>query len=63
MPHSAVHGSDTRCQAVADGTTATFAPARALYHSAGFLPCGPFAGYGPSKDNIFMTLQLESVHV
>jgi len=42
---------------------ATFAPARALYHSAGFLPCSPFAGYGRSKDNIFMTLQLESVHV
>ena len=35
------------------GTTAAFAPARALYESAGFVPCGPFAGYQPSEDNVF----------
>jgi putative acetyltransferase len=29
------------------GTTAAFAPARALYESAGFVPCGPFACYRP----------------
>jgi putative acetyltransferase len=40
------------------GTTAAFAPARALYASAGFHPCGPFAGYTPSEDNTFMTLYL-----
>ena len=41
------------------GTTAAFAPARALYESAGFVPCGPFAGYQPSEDNVFMTLELD----
>jgi putative acetyltransferase len=43
------------------GTTAAFAPARALYQSAGFAPCGPFAGYQPSQDNLFMTLELSAV--
>lgn len=40
------------------GTTAAFAPARALYTSAGFVPCGPFSDYRPSQDNYFMTLVL-----
>jgi putative acetyltransferase len=40
------------------GTMAVFAPARALYASAGFTPCGPFADYQPSADNCFMTLEL-----
>lgn len=40
------------------GTTAAFAPARALYASAGFVPCGPFSDYQPSQDNCFMTLAL-----
>jgi putative acetyltransferase len=40
------------------GTMVEFAPARALYTSAGFVPCGPFAGYRPSEDNYFMTLEL-----
>ena len=43
------------------GTTAAFAPARALYHSAGFVTCGPFASYQPSEDNFFMTLDLDAV--
>lgn len=42
------------------GTMAEFAPARALYESAGFIACGPFAGYQPSEDNCFMTLPLEA---
>jgi putative acetyltransferase len=42
------------------GTVAEFAPARALYASAGFVACGPFAGYQPSEDNCFMTLALAS---
>ena len=41
------------------GTTAAFSPARAMYQSAGFVPCGPFAGYQPSQDNLFMTLEFE----
>jgi putative acetyltransferase len=40
------------------GTTAAFAAARALYQSAGFVSCGPFGGYQPSEDNLFMTLEL-----
>jgi putative acetyltransferase len=42
------------------GTTAAFAPARALYQSAGFVVCGPFASYRPSGDNLFMTLELDA---
>jgi putative acetyltransferase len=41
------------------GTTTAFAPARALYASAGFVPCGPFADYQPSEHNIFMTMDLD----
>lgn len=41
------------------GTMAEFAPARALYSSAGFVACGPFADYQPSQDNCFMTLALD----
>lgn len=43
------------------GTMAEFAPARALYSSAGFTACGPFADYRPSEDNHFMTLRLDAV--
>jgi putative acetyltransferase len=41
------------------GTTTAFAPARALYASAGFVLCGPFANYQPSEHNIFMTMDLD----
>jgi putative acetyltransferase len=40
------------------GTMEAFAPARALYANAGFVPCGPFADYADSPDNAFMTLVL-----
>jgi putative acetyltransferase len=40
------------------GTTPGFAAARALYESAGFTPCGPFAGYPVTGDNTFYTLTL-----
>ena len=40
------------------GTTEAFAPARALYTNAGFVPCGPFADYADSPDNTFMTIAL-----
>jgi putative acetyltransferase len=36
-----------------------FAPARSLYASAGFTPCGPFGDYGPAGTSTFMTLSLE----
>jgi putative acetyltransferase len=40
------------------GTTAVFAPARALYARFGFVPCDAFADYQPSPDNAFFTLRL-----
>jgi len=38
------------------GTMAEFAPARALYASAGFVFCPPFAAYAARPDNCIMTL-------
>lgn len=42
------------------GTTEAFAPARALYTSAGFVACGPFGDYADSPDNTFMTVALSA---
>jgi putative acetyltransferase len=43
---------------VETGSQPGFAPARSLYASAGFRPCGPFGDYGPSPNSSFMTLSL-----
>ncbi|MGH3389906.1 MAG: GNAT family N-acetyltransferase [Actinomadura sp.] len=40
------------------GSMAGFAPARRLYETAGFTPCGPFGDYNPSRHSTFMTLSL-----
>ena len=40
------------------GTMEAFAPARALYASAGFEPCERFADYPDSPTSAFMTLHL-----
>jgi putative acetyltransferase len=40
------------------GSTEPFAPARTLYATAGFTPCGPFADYRPSPNSAFMTLSM-----
>jgi putative acetyltransferase len=40
------------------GSMAAFAPARALYASVGFVPCEPFAEYRPSRNSVYMTLEL-----
>ena len=42
------------------GSMDAFAPARSLYASAGFRPCGPFADYSPSPSSTFMTLSLDA---
>jgi putative acetyltransferase len=42
------------------GSMDGFAPARALYASAGFTECGAFAGYQPSPHSIFMSLPLQA---
>lgn len=52
------HAQGFRQVSLETGTTDGFAPARALYHSAGFVLCGPFADYEPSEHNVFMTLVL-----
>ena len=40
------------------GSMEEFAPARALYASAGFVTSQPFADYRPSPNSVFMTLEL-----
>jgi putative acetyltransferase len=40
------------------GSMTAFAPARALYESAGFRACEPFGGYGPSPNSTCLTLAL-----
>jgi putative acetyltransferase len=45
------------------GSMAGFAPARALYASAGFVPCGPFGEYPASASSTFMTLALSTCPV
>jgi putative acetyltransferase len=40
------------------GSTAPFAPARALYADAGFEPCEPFGDYLPSPNSTCMTRRL-----
>lgn len=37
------------------GAGEAFVPARSLYASTGFVPCGPFGGYTATSDNVFMT--------
>ncbi|MCT2538776.1 GNAT family N-acetyltransferase [Sedimentimonas flavescens] len=38
------------------GAQPSFEAARALYLTAGFVECGPFEGYGPDPNSVFMTL-------
>ncbi len=40
------------------GSQGVFAPARALYSSAGFVECGPFGAYRESPWSVFMTREL-----
>jgi putative acetyltransferase len=40
------------------GSMDAFAPAQKLYESFGFNYCGPFAGYKPDPNSVFMTLVL-----
>jgi putative acetyltransferase len=40
------------------GSMVEFAPARALYASAGFEPCEPFGAYRASPNSTYMTLYL-----
>ncbi len=40
------------------GVQPMFVVARTLYAGAGFLECGPFPGYGPDLNSVFMTKML-----
>lgn len=40
------------------GAQPGFAASRTFYASAGFVECGPFAGYAPDPNSTFMTLRL-----
>ncbi|MFZ1339728.1 MAG: GNAT family N-acetyltransferase [Paracoccaceae bacterium] len=40
------------------GVQPTFVAARALYSRAGFAECGPFEGYTPDPNSVFMTKAL-----
>lgn len=40
------------------GSQPAFAAARALYRSAGFVPCPPFADYTDDPNSVFLTLVL-----
>jgi putative acetyltransferase len=40
------------------GAPEEFLPARTLYSRFGFGECGPFAGYGPDPNSVFMTREL-----
>jgi putative acetyltransferase len=40
------------------GAMDAFAPARSLYASVGFVPCGPFGDYAESPSSAYMTLLL-----
>jgi putative acetyltransferase len=55
--------ADDGCRRVSleTGTMPEYVPARAMYASAGFRPCGLFGGYQPSPSNSFMTLWLDGL--
>jgi putative acetyltransferase len=40
------------------GVQSSFVAARSLYGRAGFRECGPFEGYGPDPNSVFMTREL-----
>jgi putative acetyltransferase len=43
------------------GSQPGFAPARGLYANSGFAECGPFEGYGPDPNSVFMTREISGV--
>jgi putative acetyltransferase len=49
---------DIRRISLETGSMDFFAPARALYAKAGFVPCAPFGSYGPDHHSTYLTLRL-----
>jgi putative acetyltransferase len=56
---AAARDAGYRRVSIETGAGPAFAPARRLYASARFAPCGPFAGYGPNPNAAYMTLSLD----
>ena len=46
---------DYRRVSLETGAMAEFAPARALYESAGFTPCPPFGDYVTSRNSVYLS--------
>ena len=57
LAHARAHGFSR--VSLETGTTDEYGPARSLYLSAGFRPCGPFGSYSASPHNTFMTMTLD----
>lgn len=55
---SEARGRGYRRVSLETGTMDAFAPARALYESAGFRPCDPFGSYRRSHHSVYLTLSL-----
>jgi putative acetyltransferase len=60
LDHLIAVARDRGCSRVSleTGTMPAFAPARALYASAGFAACRPFGGYWVSPNSVCMTREL-----
>lgn len=43
------------------GAQPSFVAARGLYAAEGFAECGPFEGYGPDPNSVFMTRSLQDL--
>lgn len=52
---SEAQGRGYRRLSLETGSQPYFEPARQLYRSFGFTVCGPFEGYGPDPNSVFMT--------
>lgn len=55
---AAARATGMRRLSLETGSWPYFASAHALYAAHGFVECGPFEGYGPDPNSIFMTLDL-----
>jgi putative acetyltransferase len=56
---SFAHERGYRRVSLETGSGPAFEPARALYASAGFVPCAAFADYRPTPNSAYMTLSLD----
>jgi putative acetyltransferase len=62
VDHLLAEAATRRCAHVSieTGTYDAFAPARAMYARAGFVPCAPFGDYTANPYSICMTVEIDS---